>query len=135
MTDYLHHVPGRLRVRARSLRCDPAARAATLRKLQAKDGIRSVRLNPKAGSVTIFYDVDAVAGQQILDFLQAECLRARKAEPAPLRPAAVRPASRPASGTTRVGNPLAAEIGRMALGVLVNKGVTFSLASLLGARI
>lgn len=131
MTDYLHHVPGRLRVRARSLRCDPPARTATLRKLQAKDGIRSVRLNAKAGSVTIFYDVEAITGQQILDFLQAECLRARKAGHAPLRTAAVRPAS----SSRRAGNPLAAEIGRMALGVLVNKGVTFSLASLLGARI
>lgn len=131
MTDYLHHVPGRLRVRARSLRCDAAARAATLRKLQAKEGIRSVRLNAKAGSVTIFYDVEATDAQQILDFMQAECLRASKAQAAPVRAAAARAMPRPA----RAGNPLAAEIGRMALGVLVNKGVTLSLASLLGARL
>ncbi|NGP54459.1 HMA2 domain-containing protein [Thioalkalivibrio sp. XN8] len=131
MTDYLHHVPGRLRVRARSLRCDATARASTLRKLQAKEGIRSVKLNPKAGSVTVFYDVEATDAQQILDFMQSECLRASKAQAAAVRPAALRAAPRPA----RAGNPLAAEIGRMALGVLVNKGVTFSLASLLGARI
>lgn len=131
MTDYLHHVPGRLRVRTRSLRCDPAARAATLRKLQAKDGIRSVRLNPKAGSVTIFYDVAATDGQQILDYLQAECLRARKAQPTKIPSSLARQAPARAAG----GSPLAAEIGRMALGVLVNKGVSFSLASLLGARI
>jgi len=126
MTDYLHHVPGRLRVRAKSLRCNSAARATTLRKLQAQDGIRSVRLNPKAGSVTVFYDVDVVNADKILAFLHAESLRATQAQAAP-----VRVARRP----VRRGPPLAAEIGRMALGVLVNKGVTFSLASLLGARI
>ena len=131
MTDYLHHVPGRLRVRAKTLRCDPTARAATLRKLQAREGIRSVRLNPKAGSVTIFYDVEATDGPQILAFLEAECLRARTIKHAPLRSAAVRPTRTGPSS----GNPLAAEIGRMALGVLVTKGVSFSIASLLGARI
>jgi len=126
MTDYLHHVPGRLRVRAKSLRCNSAARATTLRKLQAQDGIRSVRLNPKAGSVTVFYDVDVVNADKILAFLHAESLRATQAQAAPVR-AARKP--------VRAGTPLAAEIGRMALGVLVNKGVTFSLASLLGARL
>jgi hypothetical protein len=126
MTDYLHHVPGRLRVRARSLRCNPADRAAALQKLQASEGIRSVRLNPKAGSVTIFYDVEATDAARILAFLQDECLRAARIQAAPLQSA---------RQPRRSGNPLAAEIGRMALGVLVNKGVTFSLASLLGARI
>jgi len=130
MTDYLHHVPGRLRVRARSLRCNSAARATTLRKLQAQEGIRSVRLNPKAGSVTVFYDVEVTDAAKILDFMQAESLRATRAQAVPVHAASKRP--RPAS---RPGNPLAAEIGRMALGVLVNKGVSFSLASLLGARI
>lgn len=126
MTDYLHHVPGRLRIRARSLRCNPADRAATLRKLQAREGVRSVRLNPKAGSITIFYDVEATDAAQILAFVHDECLRAARIQAAPLRTA-----PEPA----RPSNPLTAEIGRMALGVLVNKGVTFSLASLLGARI
>ncbi|NGX16280.1 HMA2 domain-containing protein [Wenzhouxiangella sp. XN24] len=128
MTDYLHHVPGRLRVRAKSLRCNSAARATTLRKLQAQDGIRSVRLNPKAGSVTVFYDVDVMNADKILAFLHAESLRATQAQ---AQATPLRAARKPA----RTGTPLAAEIGRMALGVLVNKGVTFSLASLLGARI
>jgi len=131
MTDYLHHVPGRLRVRTRSLRCDHAARGKMLRKLQAKEGIRSVRLNAKAASVTVFYDVEATDAQQILDFLHTECLRASEARSVPLAAARSRANPQPAY----VRNPLAAEIGRMALGVLVNKGVTFSLASLLGARI
>lgn len=126
MTDYLHHVPGRLRVRAKSLRCNSAARATTLRKLQAQEGIRSVRLNAKAGSVTVFYDVEATDAERILGFMRAESLRATRAQAAPLDAARKQ---------ARSGNPLAAEIGRMALGVLVNKGVSFSLASLLGARL
>ena len=127
MTDCLHHVPGRLRVRSKALRCDSAVRGATLRKLRGLDGVRSVRLNPKAGSVTVYDDAEATGAQQILDFLGAECLRA-----APLRPASLQPAAPARTG--QAGN-FTAEIGRMAFSVLVNKGVSYSLSSLLGARV
>jgi hypothetical protein len=125
MTDYLHHVPGRLRVRSKALRCNSAARGATLRKLRTLEGVRTVRLNPKAGSVTVFYDVDVTGAQRILDFLGAECLRAE-----PIR-AATRKPVRKATGH---GPSLYSTIGRMALGALVNKGVNYSISSLLGAR-
>lgn len=126
MTDYLHHVPGRLRVRSKALRCDSAARGATLRKLRVLEGVRTVRLNAKAGSVTICYDADVTEPQHILDFLNTECLRAA---PSPMtKPAVPRRASRPDAGLTAL-------IGKMALNVLVSKGVNYSLSSLLGARV
>lgn len=126
MTDYLHHVPGRLRVRSRALRCASAERNTTLRELRRLQGVRSLRWNPKAGSVTVFYDTGATDAQRILDFLEASCLRVKAVEPVRV-PAA-------AASARRGGAPLVGEIGRLALGVLVNKGVSYSLSSLLGAR-
>lgn len=126
MTDYLHHVPGRLRVRSKSLRCDSAARGATLRKLRGLEGVRSVRLNAKAGSVTVCYDTATTGPERILDFLSAECLRAAPMAPVTRQTGPVRP--------RQAGN-LTAEIGRIALSALVNKGVSYSLSSLLGARV
>ena len=74
MTDYLHHIPGRLRVRAKAFRCDPAVRGDTLVKLQALEGVNSIRLNPKAGSVTVCYDVGVTDPHRILAFIHADCL-------------------------------------------------------------
>jgi hypothetical protein len=125
MTEYLHHVPGRLRVRAKAFRCDNAARGATLRKLRTLEGVRTVRLNAKAGSVTVCYDVGKTHSQAILDFMEQECLRAL---------AVVEPRPRRAAPKAATSNKLTTEIGRMALSVLVNKGVSYSLSSLLGAR-
>jgi len=124
MTDYLHHVPGRLRVRSKALRCDSAARSAALRGLRALDGVRTVRLNAKAASVTVCYDVDATSPQLILDFIHAECRRSRSEEGTQV----MAKSSKPQGSFT-------AEIGRMALSVLVSKGVSYSISSLLGARV
>jgi hypothetical protein len=127
MTDYLHHVPGRLRVRSKALRCDSSARSGVLRRLRGLEGVRTVRLNAKAASLTVHYDVETTDPKHILEFLDAECLRANA-------PRAARAAAGPRGPRARPG-ALTAEIGRMALSVLVNKGVSYSLSSLLGARV
>jgi hypothetical protein len=127
MTEYLHHVPGRLRVRSKALRCDSAARGAALRRLRALEGVDSVRLNAKAASLTVYYDVEILDAERILDFLNAECLRAMPTQTA--RAAAMPSTPRPRH------NQLTGEIARIALSVLVNKGVSYSLSSLLGARV
>lgn len=119
MGNYLHHVPGRLRVRCRSLRCDPTSCGSMLRRLRTMNGVTSVRLNPTAASLTVHYDPQATGPEPILEFLGHRGLQ----------PAAPQPPRTPASpGIT-------GEIGRIALSVLVNKGVTYSLSSVLGARV
>ena len=125
MTDYMHHVPGRLRIRARTFRCASTQRSQALRRLRSQSGVRDVRLNQKAGSVTLHYDPEVTSARTLLAFIHAECL-----ETAPARPATATIKRRSAPAP----RPLAAEIGRMALSVLVNKGVSYSLSSLLGAR-
>lgn len=127
MTEYLHHVPGRIRIKARLFRVDTPSRSRLLRTLRGREGVRDVRLNAKAGSVTVYYDTAAVNRDSLLEFLNRECAAAVPAS----RPAAAVRQRAPAAAAT----PLTSEIGRMALSVLVSKGVNFSLSSLLGARI
>ncbi|AGA32288.1 hypothetical protein TVNIR_0587 [Thioalkalivibrio nitratireducens DSM 14787] len=126
MNEYLHHVPGRMRIRARLFLSESRERSQALRRLRAIPGIRSLRLNEKAGSVTLYYDTGIVSGEALLDTLRRECPQATLPTAAPGGQRPLRAAS---------PRPIAAEIGKMALGVLVNKGVSFSLASLLKARI
>lgn len=125
MTDYLHPVPGRLRVRSRALRCASAACGGILRKLRVQTGVRSVRHNAKAGSVTVCYDAHKADADAILNPINDECLQKRPTAP-PSKRAPLKSDSKPGS--------LTAEIGRMALGALVNRGVGMSVSALLGVR-
>ena len=126
MTDYLHHVPGRLRVRSRSLRCETASCGTTLRKLRKLAGVRSVRHNAKAGSVTVCYDTRVANPDAVLNLINAECLQSRPTPP-------VVSHNKQATSKSSKGN-LTAEIGRMALGALVSRSVGYSISSLFGVR-
>ncbi len=120
MAHYLHHVPGRLRVRSKAFSHESGARSKVLRTIWTTAGVRSVRLNSKAGSVTVCYEVGTIKPEEILNLMHRhECLESR---------------SMPKRTSSSQG-ALTTEIGKMALGVLVNKGVSYSLSSLLGARI
>jgi hypothetical protein len=94
-----------------------------MRKLRAIEGVRSVRHNAKAGSVTVCYDVRTTDADAILGLIRNDCLKSCGARPVVKR---ARP-KQPSGGLT-------AEIGRMALGALVSRGVGYSLTSLLGVR-
>lgn len=53
---YVHHVPGRLRVRAAAVRGSEEKAAAVKALLESTPGVRSVTANSLTGSVTIHYD-------------------------------------------------------------------------------
>jgi hypothetical protein len=125
MNEFLHHVPGRIRIRARLFRSESRERSQALRRLRALPAIRSLRLNAKAGSVTVFYDVGETSGVELLQALRRECPQAT------FPPA---PPSRPRIPVATVQRPIAAEIGKVALSMLVNKGVSYSLSTLLRTR-
>lgn len=75
MSHYIHHVPGRLRVRSSSFRCDPVSARLAEGELSAIDGVREVRVNPRAGSITVHYEPTRLTRAQILDRLeQVGCL-------------------------------------------------------------
>ena len=125
MNEYLHHVPGRVRIRARLFRSESRERSQTLRRLRALPSVRSLRLNEKAGSVTVFYDTCETTGAELLQMLQRECPQASL----PLAPA-----SRSQTPLATEHRPISAEIGKVALNMLVNKGVSYSLSTLLRTR-
>jgi|GEM_PF-692454 len=125
MNEFLHHVPGRIRIRARLFRSESRERSQALRRLRALPAVRSLRLNEKAGSVTVFYDAGETSGVELLQALRRECPQATlPAAPSTRRPVSLAAAKR----------PIAAEIGKVALNMLVNKGVSYSLSTLLRAR-
>ena len=125
MTDYLHHIPGRLRVRSKTLRRETASCGTTLRKLRVLTGVRSVRHNAKAGSVTVCYDTHMADADAILNLINTECLQSQPVH---------RIVSQNKQATPKSGGNLTAEIGRMALGALVSRSVGYSISSLFGVR-
>lgn len=126
MTDYLHHVPGRLRIRSKAFRCSSVEQGAVLRRVRTFEGVRSVRHNAKAGSVTVCYDKRVAAPDEIIGFIDAACVKVR----------AVRPVvARAKPSAEKSNSKLPEEIRRIALSALINRGVGYSLSTLLGARI
>ncbi|MBK1646010.1 hypothetical protein CKO25_15405 [Thiocapsa imhoffii] len=75
MSHYIHHVPGRIRIRSSSFRCDPISARKAESELRATEGIRDIRVNPRAGSITVHYDPAHTSQAQILARLeQIGCL-------------------------------------------------------------
>jgi prophage DNA circulation protein len=71
MLDYVHHVPGRLRVAARRFRADTAVVTALCRELEATPGIVSVLANELTGSLTIRYQAGMLEASAIAAKLSA----------------------------------------------------------------
>lgn len=77
MSQYIHHVPGRLRIRSQSLRCRSDKALAAQNRLVSMDGVQSVRINPRAGSITILYDANALRQADLLSALhEVGCMSA-----------------------------------------------------------
>jgi Heavy metal associated domain 2 len=71
MSPYLHHVPGRLRLKTRSLK-NSEAKAAEIRALFAQlPGIKAIELNLVTGSMLVRYDTAGITAAKILGFLVA----------------------------------------------------------------
>jgi hypothetical protein len=87
MSHYLHHVPGRLRLKTRSLK-NSSAKADEVRALfQQLPGIEAIDLNLLTGSMLVRYDVASITSARILGFLVAHSVITSIPEARP-RPAA-----------------------------------------------
>lgn len=69
MHPYVHHVPGRLRIRSTELRRFPDRAACVQEALTDIEGIDSVVFNEHAASITVHYRQDAVDTDTILNLL------------------------------------------------------------------
>jgi hypothetical protein len=121
MTHYVHHVPGRLRVKSALIKRNEAKVAAVRELLDGMQGVVSCEVKTLTGSVVACYDSAVVSAQTILGVLEAEGFITGPAGRVDNR-SAVRPA---------VG--IAGRIGKAAVGVLVEKLVERSAVALIGA--
>ncbi|GAB6039603.1 HMA2 domain-containing protein [Endothiovibrio diazotrophicus] len=87
MNHYIHHVPGRLRIKSNQLRCPGDHALEALRRLNDLEGVREVTFNRRATSITVHYDPAKLGQPRLLEILQqAGCVgpgRYRGTESAP----------------------------------------------------
>lgn len=69
MQYYVHHIPGRLRIRIPSLRNNPR-QIDTVKTLLDIKGAEKIRVNQLTGSVVITYDLDGISAQALLGVLK-----------------------------------------------------------------
>ncbi len=69
MTAYVHHVPGRLRVRSASIKRNEDRARTARRALRTQPGVRRVETNPLTGSITIRYEVGKTSQAALMQFL------------------------------------------------------------------
>ena len=70
MKHYLHHIPGRLRVKTPIVRQNPNFAQEVQTILDPIEGINSVIINPVTGSILIEYSAETVASVKILNILK-----------------------------------------------------------------
>lgn len=128
MATYLHHVPGRLRVRCPTLKRNTARAAAVTELLAGMEGILNSEVNPLTGSLTLSYDHHRLEGQEIIAFLQANGYCQSQAWTPPPRAAA--PTYSALDGFIE---NTGATLGKMLLGALMEKAVERSAGALIGA--
>ncbi len=119
MNEYVHHIPGRLRVRSKALRGAHGNHTSVLQRLRDIHGVQSVRLNHKAACVTVCYDPQQTCANCIFETL-GHADKPRAAE---------KPKRKPSGNRGQFD--IASQVGKMALNVLVSKGVNYSLSALL----
>jgi Heavy metal associated domain 2 len=82
MSHYIHHVPGRLRVRSRSFHCKPQQLQSFADQLMTIPGVETVDVNQKAASVTVRYQPMTLNQETLLkEFQQAGCFEITKHDP------------------------------------------------------
>jgi copper chaperone CopZ len=121
MGHYIHHVPGRLRIRTPLLKRDNERAKAAEEFLQSIEGVTSVRANIVTGSIILTYERDIVSSEAILN---AAALRGY------YRPEAVQHADGQLHDlAVRTGGTL----GKVLFGFAVEKALERSAMALIGA--
>ncbi len=124
MPHYIHHLPGRLRIKSRQLKRNPGAISSACSLLANHHGIDAVEANSVTGSLLITYDPQQHHPDQLLAILSGAGLIADgTATPPPPEE------DRLTVTMTDVGG----KIGKAVLGMLVEKAVERSALALVGA--
>lgn len=70
MVHYLHHVPGRLRVRSAAVKRDERMASRVCESLSALPGVDMVEVSTVTGSIKITYDLRHIGYEDLLDHLR-----------------------------------------------------------------
>jgi nitrate reductase NapAB chaperone NapD len=70
MAHYIHHIPGRLRVRSATIKGKPRQAEAAQRAVLRMPGVLSAEVSTTTGSIVVTYDVQAVNPDTLLPALQ-----------------------------------------------------------------
>ncbi|MCG6862013.1 MAG: heavy-metal-associated domain-containing protein [Chromatiaceae bacterium] len=70
MSQYIHHIPGRIRVRSKAFRCRNEKARAAERRLLALTGVQRVRVNPHTASITVHPDPSLVEQSDTVSVLE-----------------------------------------------------------------
>lgn len=122
MTHYLHHVPGRLRIRSVVTKRNPASARKVRALLGQLDGVDEVDVREVTGSITVRYDTDIVSMQDIVGVLKAHGLVASDA-PVESMPAGAALSPRSEAAARRVGST--------AMEIVLERSATALLAALI----
>lgn len=118
---YIHHTPGRLRIKDRHFNCHGARARRAVGELQVLSGVDRVQLNAHAASLTVHYDPQLHGQAELLAVLEAAgCLHG--AADIDVAPAARRT-------TPRAG--VAGAFGKALVGALAQRTATRLIAALL----
>jgi hypothetical protein len=122
MEYYVHHVPGRLRVRLPEIRRN-ARKAADVKRLLDIYGVDHLKVNHLTGSIVVTFDASSTSAEQLLSILQENGLydsaRAISCD----------------DKIQRASNKAASKFGRVAFGYAVSKALEASGFPILAALI
>ncbi len=121
---YVHHIPGRLRVRTKRLQNNDAAAARLRSRLSCIGGVRSAEVNPVTGSALILYDSDAARLPEILTVVREFGVVDEKA----LSAGSSRSAANPQ--LPKIGNAVVKTVGTYLLQAAVERSVVALVAAL-----
>jgi hypothetical protein len=115
MSQYIHHVPGRIRIRSRAFQCYGARADAAHDRLMAMEGVRSVEIKPRAASLIVQYDPERISRAALFATLEElGCM-------APVR--------RDNAHVRQIGETF----GKAVVGAMMQKAVEQSARTLVGA--
>ncbi len=114
MSNYVHHIPGRLRVRCGAVRRDECRAGVVKTLLQQQNGIRSVEASTITGSIVVNYDPALTTHAAIIDVLR-DCGYMAPPSAAPVRASHSRPVSPASDFANDVAKKVAAKLVQAAV--------------------
>ena len=124
----IHHTNGRIRVKSKAFYGNSSHSSLFRGKLHEQSGILETRHNKYAASITIHYDPSLLDSDKLIDCINnQDCLSCEQ-----LVSHAKKLPQKHASGMSKSGSAIASKAGQIAFGMLLEKGVRYSMRSVLG---